>query len=99
MPHSYNHNSDRPGCFASAICNANNAICARCANLQQCRRSMPTPKSAVDGFQDHVIPLGGIKTGPAEYERGFAFLTVAESLVGKGKGTPPLQGRRKDIKK
>lgn len=69
MPHSYNHNSDRPGCFASAICNANNAICARCANLQQCRRSMPTPKSAVDGFQDHVIPLGGIKTGPAEYER------------------------------
>jgi hypothetical protein len=27
------------------------------------------PKSAVDGFQGHVIPLGGIKTGPAEYER------------------------------
>jgi hypothetical protein len=30
---------------------------------------MPAPKSAVDGFQDHVIPLGGIQTGPAEYER------------------------------
>jgi len=27
------------------------------------------PKSGVDGFQGLVIPLGGIKTGPAEYER------------------------------
>ncbi len=67
MPHSYSN--DRPGCFASAICNANNAICARCSHLGPCRRSMPEPKSAVEGFQDHVIPLGGIKTGPAEYER------------------------------
>ena len=67
MPHSYSN--DRPGCFASAICNANNAICARCAHLGSCRRSMPAPKSAVDGFEELVIPLGGIKTGPEEYER------------------------------
>lgn len=69
MPHSYNPNNDRPRCFATAICNANNAICARRVHLGLCCRSMPEPKKAVDGFQDHSIPLGGIKTGQAEYER------------------------------
>lgn len=69
MPHRYSHAHDLPGCFASAICNANKVICAKCVHLGQCRWSMLARKSAVYGVPELVIPLGGIKTGPAGFER------------------------------